>query len=492
MASLVIQLLVCLLVSRPALCKSKSKSATESGSGGNSCKYDAASERLWCHLRTLNSQNQTASTASLQSARQISIQCSDVFFYESSLRTNHFGYLPDLRSLSLEFCKIRRIPSLAFSGLSGLRDLELRTHNSEWSAMVMELESDAFTGLEGSLKSLNLTQNNLWSFPGSALCGLSSLTALNLSRNYFQDTDGLGIKCNTGQILPPLEAIDLSHNGLTAIKRGAFSGLKRLEVINLDGNNINVLEDGAFAAGDLDSLKTLNLANNQLVALPPELFKSSKDASSSRLQELYLQNNSLNVLAPGLFEPLDHLLVLNLSSNRLGNDWVTASTLSPLVRLVALDLSHNFLVKLDQSMFSGLTSLQIFNAGHNRIHTVAPNTFLFQHNLHILLLSHNEISSLHPRSVAGLPVLNSLSLDHNNLKSLHRNALRNCSSLQDLALNNNALTDVPKAIRPLTLLRTLDVGENEIEHVRGRSFDGLANLYGLRLAGNGISQLQVN
>ena len=69
-----------------------------------------------------------------------------MFFYESVLRTNHFGYLPNLQSLSLEFCKIRRIPSLAFSGLSGLQELVIRTHNSEWSAMVMELESDAFTG----------------------------------------------------------------------------------------------------------------------------------------------------------------------------------------------------------------------------------------------------------------------------------------------------------------------------------------------------------
>ena len=80
-----------------------------------------------------------------------------------------------------------------------------------------------------------------------------------------------------------------------------------------------------------------SLANNQLVALPPELFSGP----SSRLEELYLQNNSLSVLAPGLFAPLEHLLVLNLSRNELTNDWVTSASLSPLVRLVALDLSYN-------------------------------------------------------------------------------------------------------------------------------------------------------
>ena len=62
--------------------------------------------------------------------------------------------------------------------------------------------------------------------------------------------------------------------------------------------------------------------------------------------------------------------------------------------------------------------------------------------------------------------------------------------MQDLALNNNMLKEVPKAIRPLTLLRTLDIGENQIETIRSKDFDGLHNLYGLRLAGNGIERLQ--
>ena len=59
-----------------------------------------------------------------------------------------------------------------------------------------------------------------------------------------------------------------------------------------------------------------------------------------------------------------------------------------------------------------------------------------------------------------------------------------------MALNNNLLEEVPKAIRPLTLLRTLDIGENQIETIRSKDFDGLHNLYGLRLAGNGIERLQ--
>ena len=234
----------------------KATSAAANGSTGT-CSYDAHQEKLWCTLRTLNTQNNTASIQSSTRARHIHVQCSDVFFYESVLRTNHFGYLPNLQSLGLEFCKIRRIPALAFSGLSGLNDLVIRSHNSEWSAMEMELEKDAFTGLN-SLRTLNLTSNNLWSVPASTFCGLSSLQELNLSSNFLQDVNELGFvkNCNI-----PLERLDLSHNSVPTIPPSAFSQLSRLKVLKLDSNNINVLEDQAFAG--LGSLKTLSLANNQ-------------------------------------------------------------------------------------------------------------------------------------------------------------------------------------------------------------------------------------
>ena len=93
--------------------------SSPSAAGGGTCSFDAHHQGLWCSLRTLNAQNNTTDVwlQSSNRAKRISVQCSDVFFYESVLRTNHFGYLPNLDILQLEYCKIRRIPSLAFSGL---------------------------------------------------------------------------------------------------------------------------------------------------------------------------------------------------------------------------------------------------------------------------------------------------------------------------------------------------------------------------------------
>lgn len=455
--------------------------------GRASCSFDAESQRLWCSLRTLNANNQNSSfvavAASANRASRMTVQCSDVFFYESILRTNHFGYLPNLRKLDLDYCKIRRVPALAFSGLSGLRELDVRTHNSDWSAMVLEIEQDAFTGLN-DLRVLNFTHNNIWSLPEGAFCGLNSLTLLNLSVNFLQDASelGFGSSGRCGKI--PLETLDLSRNSIVRLPSGAFSQLPKLRELRLEGNGLNALDDGALSG--LPSLQTLSLSDNRLVALPPDLF------SSSGLQELYLQNNSLSVLAPGIFQGLDRLLVLNLSRNEISDEWLIAPpTLTSLARLVALDLSHNRINRLDQGMLSGLMSLQVLNLQHNRIKAVAPDAFLNQNNnLHILLLSHNDLEALHPKSLSGLTVLRSLSLDHNRLSSLHRNALKNCSGLQDLALNNNRFDDVPKALRSLSMLRTLDLGENQIGAIRNESFSGgLDNLYGLRLAGNGLRRV---
>jgi Leucine-rich repeat (LRR) protein len=461
--------------------------ASASSSDHTNCSFDVQTETLLCFLPKLGSHN-SSSIQSASRAGTVRVECVGAggeadTGNESILRTNHFGYLPSLRRLDLESCRLRRIPSLAFSGLSGLKELNVRTFSNEVSAaVVMEVEDDAFTGLN-DLRRLNLTHNNLWTLPRGAFCGLSGLAVLNLSVNYLQDVADLGFsssELNSCRI--PLRSLDLSHNSLSKLPSKSLGQLRKLEHLVLSSNTINVIEDGALA--ELSALVTLNLSGNKLVALPPDLFSQTK-----YLQELYLQNNSLSVLAPGLFEGLQHLLVLNLSSNDIGNDWLTPDTFSSCVRLVALDLSRNQLTKLDGSILAGLTSLQILDLSFNRLQTVAGNTFLSQHNLHMLKLSDNHIESLHPQSLSGLSVLSSLMLDRNRLSNLHKDVLQN-TSLVDLGLAGNLLTFIPEAAKSLGKLKTLDVGDNLIVNLSNDSFRGLSNLYGLRLAGNKIEQFQ--
>ncbi|XP_014259123.1 toll-like receptor 6 [Cimex lectularius] len=444
---------------------------------------------LQCKLRTIGNADSVLSnltSAQMDMITTLKLECSDVLFFESSLEPNSFmTQLHRLRDLRLEFCKIRYVPAGVLTTSRELKNLVLRTHNTDWSAMTMEFHSDAFRGLT-QLKTLDLSDNNIWNLPNELFCPLYSLTHLNMSRNRLQKVLELGFSdwgagptapgktCNVG-----LEELDISANEISAIPDNAFTSLRSLQKLLLQDNNIETMADRAFVG--LVSLQYLNASSNRLVALPPELFQSTRD-----LREIYLNNNTINVLAPGLLEGLDQVLVIDLSKNELTSSWVNRDTFSGLVRLVVLNLGHNQLSKIDAQIFQDLYSLQILNLEHNQIECIAEGAFVTLSNLHALTLSHNRLTTIEPFHMAGLYVLNQLFLDHNKIDEIDEKAFKNCSNLHDLGLSGNSLKEVPAGISELRFLETLDLGENRITNIVGSSFQGLDQLYGLRLIDNHI------
>ena len=469
------------------------------------CSFDAAREILSCSSSssTLASHNASHSLPSASRARRVSLTCSrdegKQMQQQQHLRSNHFGTLPGLRELALEGCHVTKVQSLAFSGLSGLVSLTVSSPRTSTSSS-MELEPDSLTGLN-DLRILNLTGDGLWTMPRGALCSLDSLSVLNLSRNFLQDPSELGfssVEVNSCRL--PLQEIDLSRNRISRLPAAVFGQLAKVERLDLSGNGLNVIEDEALVG--LTRLQVLDLSDNSLVALPPKVFGGDADQDDvaeeeksccRNLRELHLQNNSLSGLAPGLLDGLGQLLVLNLSHNDVGNEWLNADTFSTLSRLVALDLSHNRLTTLSQGLLGSLSSLQLLDLSHNRLRVVPDRPFLAMHNLHILRLSHNHVEQLRENALEGLSVLGSLALDHNRLRSLSTGVLGKCSGLVDLELQRNDFSEVPtEALKELASLRTLDIGENRISNLTRRSFDGLRTVYALRLASIGITTLQAD
>ena len=119
----------------------------------------------------------------VHNANVLRMKCSDVYLYESVLNVDQFGTLPQLMELSVEFCKLKMLPSGSFIGLKNLRDLTIQGHNSEWSgSMTLQLQEDTLKGLS-KLERLDLSDNNIWGLPSSSLCHTPTLTSFNLSRN---------------------------------------------------------------------------------------------------------------------------------------------------------------------------------------------------------------------------------------------------------------------------------------------------------------------
>ena len=450
------------------------------------CEVSPSDEvSLECFLRTLQSEAEFDAVVErdLSKAKNLRVRCSDVFFFESELKSEHFGLLPQLEKLEIQFCKIRHLPSRAFAGLSNLKSLSLNSHNAEWSSVVLDVDTKSLNMLH-KLQSLDLSQNNLWSLPGSALCDLPALRHFNVSHNHLLDLSDLGLSFEDGCIVQ-LTQIDLSHNQLSTVRGNDLKlAGATLEKVDLSFNRLSILSDDALA--HLRMLQELNLAHNLLAALPPTLFNSSVN-----LEKLHLQNNSLTLLTPSIFAQLTKLVSLNLSRNSIASHLLSDETFAGLTNLQALDLSFNQLSSVDASVFAKMSSLRMLNLQHNKVLTISSGAFSSLKSLQILSLSFNSIERVEVAAFDGLSSLTSLSLDHNGLKSLHQDQfLSSAKSLEDLSLNDNHLQEVPQTLVHLAQLRTLDLGENEISELREPEFGNLRQLYGLRIAGNKISSIK--
>ena len=62
----------------------------------------------------------------VENSVSVDLRCSDHDLYESVLRPDQFGSLPNLGSLSIQRCKVRNLPNGAFIGLRNLKKLVLQ------------------------------------------------------------------------------------------------------------------------------------------------------------------------------------------------------------------------------------------------------------------------------------------------------------------------------------------------------------------------------
>ena len=107
------------------------------------CEWISESKSVLCYLKILDFRRNSSSAAmqvpdpGLESVENLKIQCSDVFFFESQLRSDHFGSLHELQHLEINFCKLRTLPPRTFVGLRSLQTLVIQTHNEDWTSLEM-------------------------------------------------------------------------------------------------------------------------------------------------------------------------------------------------------------------------------------------------------------------------------------------------------------------------------------------------------------------
>lgn len=269
--------------------------------------------------------------------------------------------------------------------------------------------------------------------PGPVIEKLPNLRHLNLSGSLptHELNDGERPPTEVPKAvfsLQKLVELDLSNNSLDAIPPdiGKLKGLKKL---NLSGNSLQQLPP---EIGALSELEELNLANTGLESFPDAIIRLKK------LRTLDLSGNRVGRLPPKIRE-LSNLVELNLADTYLTTFPKEIITLRNLQRL---DLSSNRIGSLP-SEIGRLLNLKELKVRWAQLATLPPEVGKLE-NLRILDVQGNGLARL-PQEMARLIRLEELSLGGNEFNA-PPNLLFKFPKLQKLQWSAKSSDKVPAAL----------------------------------------------
>ena len=229
-----------------------------------------------------------------------------------------FRDLANLKALGLRSTVLRAIPG-AIRRLPSLHELDLSFNDIE------ELSQDDLEGLF-ELRWLRLHDNEIAALPDGVFSDLRSLNYLLLARNRVADVRKEALEGPEG-----LHELDLSHNPLGRLREDALANLQNVLILRLRDTQLEALPPSII--NGLTNIARLDLSDNRIDDLAGVVFPGGN------LAELNLANNALGVIPPDIFAGftstncVNGQLVLNLSEN-------PGSPFALSLELVRVDAGH--------------------------------------------------------------------------------------------------------------------------------------------------------
>lgn len=201
--------------------------------------------------------------------------------------------LINLSLLDISKNRIAHIANHSFITLRKLTTLKVSDNN-------VTLEPQTLTGLENSLKNLNLKGTKQKTVP-ECIRGLRSLAFLDLSQNSIRELPGPD-GSRTFEGLDSLTALNLERNIIVHLREDAFAGIKStLSSLSLLNNLLP--EFPTAAIGTLNDLRVLDIGFNLLNKLPVEAF-----VNNPSITLLALDGNPLPTVPEEAFSHLNETL----------------------------------------------------------------------------------------------------------------------------------------------------------------------------------------
>lgn len=391
---------------------------------------------------------------------------------ESHMAGWYVRNLTRLRMLDLSGNKMTKLPAGIFWSAPGLRELDLSNN------YIMEIEEGVFESLE-ELEVVNLALNSLHCISGFSL---RQLRVLNLSHNALEL-----FVWEEGVEPYLLQVLDLSHNRLLSFPE--LPKAHYLTHLNLSNNLIASLLPGSHQPEEFVlPYKELTRFNRTLPGT----------AGLTRVSDLDLSNNQLQVFPLTVFHGLGSLHTLSLARNCLqevagealaGGTEPGDHSPAPPARVVlsvrSLDLHGNAIRVLPSWFFHSLPQLETIDLGSNSLqpckshrsdrggnlgagmsHVPAPGgtctPFYNVPRLKHLSLCKNNISRLQPYAFHRTSLL-SLDLSGNRDLLVPKEALGGLElSLQKLSLRDNQMDDSKAELPCMATLKLLDLSGNNL------------------------------
>jgi Leucine-rich repeat (LRR) protein len=320
-------------------------------------------------------------------------------------------------------------------------DLQGRRLRGELSLSLAQLEQ---------LQWLNLSNNNFCGVVPAPVLQLQWLKRLDLSYNKFKGAFPANIS------LPLIEVFNISYNFFDG-SHPMLSGSPRLVKFDAAYNLFAGRIDTSICESS-EVIRVLRFTSNLLGGDFPAGF-----GNCSKLEELYLDINSITGNLPDDLFMMPSLMNLSLQENQLSGRM--SPRFSNLSHLARLDISFNSFSGHLPNIFGSLGKLEYFSAQSNLFRGPLPSSLSQSPSLKMLYLRNNSLNGEISLNCSAMTQLTSLDLGTNKFIGTI-DSLSDCQHLRSLNLaTNNLSSEIPAGFRKLQLLTYISLSNNSFTNV---------------------------